>query len=114
MIALCLHLGGACPPPHWDLLHLDKFLGEMEGGVGGGWWAHPPALASLGKMRGKMASVCVGFLNIGWSNVFCFWKIDRSSLLFGTIATPKEGLWGQNLKAFCVHDSKHWEWVGLW
>ena len=29
----------------------DKFLVETEGGVGHrGWWAHPPALASLGKM----------------------------------------------------------------
>ena len=41
-IALCLHLGGACSltGSFKDLLHLDKFLVEMEGGVGGGGW-HP-------------------------------------------------------------------------
>ena len=36
-------------PPHWvfqGFVALDRFLVEM----GGGWWAHPPALASLGKM----------------------------------------------------------------
>ena len=65
-IASCLHLGGASPP-HWvfqGFFVLDKYLGEMEGGVtsfwgeteggvgggGGGWWAHSPAHASLGKM----------------------------------------------------------------
>ena len=29
--------------------------------------------------------------------------------LFGAIATPKERLWGRNLKAYCVHNFKHWE-----
>ena len=66
MIASYLHLGGACPP-HWDLLHLDKFLVEMEGGVGGGGggWAHPPVLATLGKMA---LGASVGFLGIGQSD----------------------------------------------
>ena len=35
---------------------------EMEGGVGGGgWWAHPPAVATLGKMA---LGASVGFLGI--------------------------------------------------
>ena len=57
-VASCLHLGGACLTGSFkDLLHLDKFLGEMEGG----WWAHLPTL-------GKMALVVsVGFLGIGRS-----------------------------------------------
>ena len=51
-IALYLHLGGACPltGSFKNLLHLDKFLVETEGGMGVGGWAHPPPLATLGKM----------------------------------------------------------------
>ena len=62
-----LHLGGACPltGSFKDLLHLDKFLVETEGGAGGGGWAHPPALATLGKMA---LEVSVGFLGIGRSD----------------------------------------------
>ena len=46
MIASYLHLGRACPPltgSFKDLLHLDKFLVETEGGVGevGGGLTHP-------------------------------------------------------------------------
>ena len=45
MIASYLHLGGACPltGSFKDLLHLDKFLVEMEGGVGevGDGLTHP-------------------------------------------------------------------------
>ena len=33
-------------------------------GRGGGWWAHPPALATLGKMA---LGTSVGFLGIGRS-----------------------------------------------
>ena len=44
---------------------LDKFLGETEGEGGGGWWAHLPTLASLGKMA---LGASVGFLGIGRSN----------------------------------------------
>ena len=90
------------------LLHLNKFLVEMEGGVGGGWWAHPPALAALGKMA---LGARVGFLGIGWS---VSRRAVQLNILFGTIATPKERLWGRNPKPCCVHDSKHWEWIGLW
>ena len=31
-----------------DLLYLVQFLAETVGGEGGGWWAHPPALANTG------------------------------------------------------------------
>ena len=61
-------LGRSLPPltgSFKDLLHLDKFLVEMEGGAGGWGWAHPPALATLGKMA---LEASVGFLGIGLSD----------------------------------------------
>ena len=72
-IASYLHLGGACPP-HWvfqGFVVLVQFLAETAGeegggGVGsGGWWDHPPALATLGKMA---LGTSVGFLGIGRSD----------------------------------------------
>ena len=49
-----------------NFLYLVQFLAETAGGEGGGgWWAHPPALATLGKMAlGKS----VRFLGIGRSD----------------------------------------------
>ena len=46
MIALCLHLGGACPP-HWVFQGFVA-LGQVSDGNGGrgGRWAHAPALVS--------------------------------------------------------------------
>ena len=41
-----------------------QFLAKTAGGEGGGWWDHPPALATLGKMALGMS---VGFLGIGRS-----------------------------------------------
>ena len=38
---------------------------ETAGGVGGGGWAHPPTLATLGKIA---LGASVGFLGIGWSD----------------------------------------------
>ena len=69
MIASYLHLGGACPPltgSFKDWLYLVQFMAETAGGEGGdGWWAHPPALATLGKMA---LGTSVGFLGIGRSD----------------------------------------------
>ena len=59
--------------------------------------------------------VMVGFLGIGQSARSIsrrVVKIACSSLLIHGITTPKKRLWTQNPKAHCVHDSKHWEWVG--
>ena len=36
-----------------------------------------------------------------------------ASTVFCTIATPKERLWGWNLKVCCVHDSKHQSGLGF-
>ena len=65
MVASYLHLGGACPP-HWVFQGFVA-LGQVSGGNEGrgGGWAHPPALAILGKMA---LEVSVGFLGIGRSN----------------------------------------------
>ena len=65
-----------------------SFWRKRRVGRGGGWWDHPPALATLGKVA---LGTSVGFLGIGRS---VSGKIDRFSLLFGAIATPKERLWG--------------------
>ena len=67
-LLLYLHLGGACPP-HWVFQGF-VVLGPVSGrngrwGGGGGWWDHPPTLATLGKMALGMS---VGFLGIGQSD----------------------------------------------
>ena len=68
MIASYLHLGRACPPHH-QVFQGCVALGQVSGGNGGrgGGWAHPPTLATLGKMA---LGASVGFLgiNIGWSD----------------------------------------------
>ena len=64
-IASYLHLGRACPP-HWVFQGFVA-LGQVSGGNRGrdGRWAHPPVLATLGKMA---LGTSVGFLSIGRSD----------------------------------------------
>ena len=42
-----------------------SFWRKRQVGRGGGWWDHPPALATLGKMA---LGTSVGFHSIGWSD----------------------------------------------
>ena len=79
---------------------------EMEGGVGSEL-THPHLHTTLGKMALRAS---VGFLGIGRSVSRRLAKLIVSHYY----SASKERLWGQNLKPCHVHDSKHWEWVGLW
>ena len=60
---------GRSLPPSLGLSRIcctwSSFWRKQWVGRGGGWWAHPPALATLGKMA---LGTSVGFLGVGQSN----------------------------------------------
>ena len=68
---------------------------ETEGGVGGRGWAHPPALATLGKMA---LGVSVGFLGIGQSVSRRLAKLTIFSLLLVPLPLQKRGYMGTKSK----------------
>ena len=97
-IAPYLHLGGACPP-HWvfkDLLYLVSLWHKWQVG-GGGWWDHPPILATLGKMA---LGTSVDFSALGSPTSPVSRRVVRLTVshYYCAIATLKERLWGRNLK----------------